>query len=124
METCKSGSVGDQWKRTRRLYLASGLPNFAQRGNRRACKHTDLALVLLQGSAPEEIGAAGAPASASGAPPVEHPLVAATRHQWAGLAGTWSIEERDLRVWNERDHFVLLRLLTRSEERRVGKECR
>ena len=112
METCKSGSVGDQWKRTRRLYLASGLPNFAQRGNRRACKHTDLALVLLQGSAPEEIGAAGAPASASGAPPVEHPLVAATRHQWAGLAGTWSIEERDLRVWNERYHFVLLRLLT------------
>jgi hypothetical protein len=84
---------------------------FAQRGNRRACKHTDLALLLLQGSTPAQIGVAGASSVAS-ASPIEHPLVAATRQQWAGLAGTWSIEERDLRVWNERYHFVLLRLVT------------
>ncbi len=83
---------------------------FAQRGIR-ACKHTDLAVALLQGAATAPTGAAAAPAPHAPAE-TEHPLVAATRRQWAGLAGTWSIEEREARVWNERYHFVLLRLVT------------
>jgi hypothetical protein len=81
---------------------------FAQRGGSRACKHTDLASVLLR----TPPGAAGTPARRRAATRTEHPLVTATRRQWAGLAGSWSIEERDARVWNEQYHFVLLRLVT------------
>lgn len=82
---------------------------FAQRGGSRTCKHIDLAAVLLR-AAPTGTPATPAPVRASAG--AEHPLVAATRQQWAGLAGSWTIEERDARVWNERYHFVLLRLVT------------
>lgn len=85
---------------------------FAQRGGTRACKHTDLASLLLTASAAAPAGAARTPAQRRAARITEHPLVAATRQQWAGLAGAWAIEERDLQVWNERYHFVLLRLVT------------
>ncbi len=85
---------------------------FAQRGTRRECKHTDLALLLLTGPATTPASTAGVRASARTVRVAEHPLVSATRQQWPGLAGVWSIEERDLHIWNERYHFVLLRLVT------------
>lgn len=85
---------------------------FAQRGGSRACKHTDLAAVLLRASTTPPTAAPARTTRARAAAQAEHPLVTATRRQWAGLAGSWFIEERDARVWNEPYHFVLLRLVT------------
>jgi hypothetical protein len=85
---------------------------FGQRDQSRACKHTDLAEVLVRASAMTAPGTPGTIAPRRAEARDEHPLVATTRQQWAGLAGSWSIEERDVRVWNEPYHFVLLHLVT------------
>jgi hypothetical protein len=91
---------------------------FGQRGApARECKHTDLALLLLQTQAPAPAtnapnAAANVRANSRTRPPAEHPLITATKQQWAGLNGTWTIEERDQRFGSANYHFVLLRLVT------------
>ncbi len=87
---------------------------FAARGGTvRECKHTDLALLLLQTQAQTPAAPARTPLNNSTARTTpEHPLVTATKQQWLGLNGTWTIEERDQRFGGANYHFVLLRLVT------------
>jgi hypothetical protein len=47
-----------------------------------------------------------------GAATEEHPLISATRQQWPGLGGQWSIEQRLSTFDNKPYQFVLLRLAT------------
>jgi hypothetical protein len=78
----------------------------------RECKHTDLALLLLRTQTPTPGTVNHAVLTNAATAPAVHPLIAATRQQWAGLNGAWTIEERDQRFGGASYHFVLLRLVT------------
>lgn len=113
----ESSSRPDSWYRvlidpqTRALSCDCPAWTFAQRGGTvRECKHTDLALLLLQSPTPPPT----THATVNNAPPLsaEHPLITATRQQWAGLNGIWTLEEQSRRFGGPSYHFVLLRLVT------------
>lgn len=72
----------------------------------RSCKHTDVARRLLQ---PTHAAIANAqPRSVAEV----HPLIQATREQWNGLTGRWSLEERVARIGDTNYQFVLVNLTT------------
>jgi hypothetical protein len=72
----------------------------------RSCKHTEVAHRLLQPSA----------AARSTPPPRAmadvHPLIQATREQWQGLTGNWSLDERTARIGDTPYQVILLQLTT------------
>src|SRR5579859_1949456 len=82
---------------------------FRQDGAARSCKHTRLAQLL-----------ANAPTQPQGTPGIRERgaaaetslLIQATREQWPGLGGNWSIEQRISQLDNRPYHFVLLHLST------------
>jgi hypothetical protein len=116
----ESSSRANSWYRVlidpRTSALSCDCPawTFAQRGGAvRECKHTDLALLLMQAQTPAPAAQVRTAVNNRRArPPAEHPLITATKQQWAGLNGTWTIEERDQRFGSASYHFVLLRLVT------------
>lgn len=74
----------------------------------RTCKHTQLAQLLLNAQ-----NRPGVPVErASGAAAESNLLVQATRQQWPGLGGRWSIEQRTYTFERRPYTFVLLRLVT------------
>ena len=77
----------------------------------RSCKHTRVAQLLV--NAQGQAQRVGVPLErARGAAAETNLLVQATREQWPGLGGRWSIEQRTSSVDNQPYHFVLLHLTT------------
>jgi hypothetical protein len=111
----ESASRANSWYRVltdrRTGHLSCDCPawTFRQDGDTaRSCKHTRLAQLLLnvqnQPGMPVE--------RASGAAAETHPLVQATRQQWPGLGGRWSIERRTYTFDQHPYTLVRLHLLT------------
>jgi hypothetical protein len=79
----------------------------------RSCKHTRLAQLLVNTQGMVDVQRAGAPVErASGAAAETNLLVQATRQQWPGLGGRWSLEWRISNIDNHPYHFILLCLTT------------
>lgn len=79
----------------------------------RSCKHTRLAQLLFNTHGLVDMQRAGMPVErASGTAAETHLLVQATRRQWPGLGGRWSIDHRTGAIDNQPYHFILLRLTT------------
>lgn len=88
----------------------------------RACKHTRLAQLLArtQGQGPVanlnsvQQHVTNTPTPIPGTLQVagNDPLIQATRQQWPGLGGHWSLERRSCTIDGAAYHFVLLRLVT------------
>ena len=74
------------------------------RGQVRTCKRTRVAQLLTTGRTDANRGAQSDPVSE------EHPLISATRQQWPGLGGLWSLEQRRSTIDHIPYQFVLLRL--------------
>jgi hypothetical protein len=107
----ESSSRPDSWYRIcqdrNSSELSCDCPSWIYSGSQRSCKHTRIAQLLLM------------PASSttnSALAVTGHPFIDATREQWPGLGGTWSIQERDSRIGNDAYHFVLLTLHTGNGE--------
>src|SRR5579884_3382156 len=76
-------------------------------GTTRSCKHTRIAHLLTSGQVETQQSEL-----LSGSAAEEHPLVSATRRQWPGLGGRWSLEMRSSLIDRRPYQFVLLRLAT------------
>ncbi len=74
----------------------------------RSCKHTDLVRRLSNQNRIQRAWHALMAQRVAEA----HPLINATREQWAGLTGAWTIEERDAAIGRDSYHLVLIRLVT------------
>lgn len=87
----------------------------------RSCKHTRLVQHLLNSAGGVHTRFAGPPVErASGAAAETNRLVQATRQQWPGLGGRWSIEQRTSPIDQQPYHFVLLQLTTGNGTRATG----
>jgi hypothetical protein len=74
-------------------------------GQVRTCKHTRVAQLLTTDQTGANRGEQSDPVSE------EHPLISATRQQWPGLGGLWSLEQRRSTIDRVPYQFVLLRLV-------------
>lgn len=110
----ESASRANSWYRVLADRLTGNLScdcpawTFRQNGGQaRSCKHTRQAQQLIGA---HQIGSPIA--RASGAAAETNLLIQATRQQWPGLGGKWSIEQRTHTFDNTPYSFVQLRLLT------------
>ncbi len=119
----ESASQANSWYRVlidpRSGQLSCDCPGWTFRQGRqaagatRSCKHTRMAESLLHPAGGIDARLAGPPIErARGAAAETHPLVQATRQQWAGLGGRWSFERRAGAIENEPYHVILLHLTT------------
>jgi hypothetical protein len=82
-------------------------------GAGRSCKHTHIAQLLVNPAGEVNARPAGQVVErAGGAAAENNRLVQAARHQWPGLGGRWSFEQRASTIDGQPYHFVLLRLTT------------
>lgn len=81
---------------------------------RRICKHTALASRLIEQAGPAPL------ASSADTTDEQHRLIQATREQWHGLTGRWTLEQRDTTIQRDPYHVVLLGLTTANGMRASG----
>jgi hypothetical protein len=82
-------------------------------GTGRSCKHTSIAQLLMHPAGGINARHVGPPVERASGPAAEtNRLVQATRQQWPGLGGRWSLEQRAGTIDNQPYHFVLLQLAT------------
>ncbi|HEX7736052.1 MAG TPA: hypothetical protein VF458_14395 [Ktedonobacteraceae bacterium] len=119
----ESASRANSWyrvlanRRTGNLSCDCPAWTFRQNGGTdRSCKHTRLAQQLINAQQQP-----GTPIARASGPAAEtNPLIQATRQQWPGLGGKWSIEQRTHAFDNSPYSFVLLRLTTGNGHRASG----